>query len=192
MVSEFGKILIYLIVGVVILMILLGVSSLIAPRHPNKEKNNTYECGEPSVGNAWLTINAKYYIVALIFLLFEVEIIFILPWAVIFGDAHIIQQYPNWGWLMLGEMFVFVGILLLGLLYVWKNGYLKWQAPLLKSENKAVIPISVYKYLNEEKYLIKKFTVDIVPTDETPVLDDTPNTTVNIPSFRPKFKKPSN
>ncbi|MCX5779099.1 MAG: NADH-quinone oxidoreductase subunit A [Elusimicrobia bacterium] len=93
------------------------MSYLIAPDKPSKEKLSTYECGEPPVGFAWVQYNVRYYIFVLMFLIFDVETIFLFPWAVSFRDI---------GMIALTEMFVFLSILLLGLAYAWRKGALEW------------------------------------------------------------------
>lgn len=101
--------------------------SLIAGRliRPNKlyaEKLETYECGEAPVGPAWFNFNPRFYIVTLIFIIFDVEIAFVYPVARVF-KRWVTQGN---GWYAFVEIFVFVGILLLGLLYVWAKGDLDW------------------------------------------------------------------
>lgn len=78
----------------------------------------TYECGEEPEGPAWLKFHPRYYVVALIFVLFDVEAVFLFAWALVIRDL---------GWMAIADMFVFVGILLLGWLYALKKGALQWQ-----------------------------------------------------------------
>ena len=134
-ISEFGIILIFIVVGILFVNLVLFVGKLIRPHRPNPEKNATYESGEEAVGNAWAMFNPRFYIIALIFLLFEVELVFMFPWATVFGNKELIDATGgSWGWIAVVEMFFFVGILALGLAYVWKKGYLNWQqatAPIL-------------------------------------------------------------
>lgn len=95
----------------------LVVSSLLQTRNPYKEKNSTYECGMPPMGNAWVRFKPSYFLTGLIFLLFDVEMMFLLPWALGFAEM---------GLAALIEMFVFIVILTAGLAYAWKEGVLKW------------------------------------------------------------------
>ena len=107
----------------------LFISRLLSPNRPNPEKLTSYECGEEPTGSAWLPFNPRFYVIALVFLLFEVEMVFVFPLAVVFGNHDIIKLEPRWGSLALIEMFMFLGILFLGLVYVWVKGDLDWIKP---------------------------------------------------------------
>ncbi|MBF0217403.1 MAG: NADH-quinone oxidoreductase subunit A, partial [Candidatus Omnitrophica bacterium] len=87
-----------------------------APSKPNEKKLSVYECGEVPVGTAWIQYNVRYYFFAMIFLVFDVETIFMFPWAVTIRDI---------GPLAITEMFIFLGILFFGLVYAWKKGALE-------------------------------------------------------------------
>jgi NADH-quinone oxidoreductase subunit A len=128
------------------------VAFLIRPHRPNEEKQTTYECGEDPVGNAWGNFNIRFYVIALIFILFDVEIAFMFPWAVIYADASLIAQTEgNWMWFVLSEMLLFILILLIGLIYAWKKGFLDWEKPLIKTNDfKSRIPAGMYDKLNEK------------------------------------------
>lgn len=145
-VSEFGTILLFLVGGLLFATIGLYVSKIIRPNRPNYEKLTTYESGEDTIGSAWGKFNIKFYVVALIFLLFEVEIIYLFPWSIIFGDAELIEgTNGKWAWFAIVEMFVFILILALGLAYAWRKGYLDWVKPMPKtSDYKSEIPSSAY------------------------------------------------
>ena len=93
------------------------LSSLLGPRRPHKVKEQSYECGIDPVGTARLRFSVKYYIIAMLFILFDIEAIFLYPWAVMF------QQLKLFGLL---EMFAFLGFLLIGYIYLWKRGALEW------------------------------------------------------------------
>jgi NADH-quinone oxidoreductase subunit A len=96
--------------------------SLLRPNHPSAGKNMTYECGEAPIGQAWFNFNPRFYIIALIYIVFDVEIAFIYPIAVVFRrwvDA-------GRGVVAFVEVMTFIGILLLGLVYVWVEGDLEW------------------------------------------------------------------
>ena len=103
--------------GVVLVYIPLLIQKLIAPNNPNPDKLATYECCEESEGSAWVQFNIRFYVVALIFLIFDVEVVFLFPWAVVFNDL---------GLLAFVEMAIFLIILLIGLAYVWKRSDLDW------------------------------------------------------------------
>lgn len=95
------------------------VSALLTPRRPNPAKQEPYECGIPVLGPARVQISIKYYLVALLFLLFDMETMFIIVWAVTFKD-------PAMRVFSLIEMAVFIGILLVGYAYAWRKGALRW------------------------------------------------------------------
>jgi len=97
--------------------LLLGISALIRPNKPNPEKLLTYESGVDPVGDGWSQSQIRYYVFALLFVIFDVEAVFIFPW------ATQLERYAGFG---LVEMGVFVGILLLGLVYAWRKGVLRW------------------------------------------------------------------
>jgi NADH:ubiquinone oxidoreductase subunit 3 (subunit A) len=96
----------------------LVLAWLIRPHKPNRAKNETYECGMETIGQTWVQFKAAYYLFALIFVVFDVEAIFIFPWAVAYGHL---------GLYSLVEMVLFVLILVGGLLYAWRKGALEWQ-----------------------------------------------------------------
>ena len=120
MLSEFGIILLFFIIGVLFVAIGLLTSAIVRPSHPNPIKQSTYECGEEPIGIPWIKFNIRFYVVALIFILFDVEVVFLFPWAVVFKPL---------GWFAFVEMIVFVTILLAGLAYVWGKGDLEWDKP---------------------------------------------------------------
>lgn len=95
----------------------LLLSSVLGPRRPSKEKLSPYECGIDPVGSARERFSVKFYLVAMLFIIFDIEIVFLYPWAVILNSLKLFG---------LVEMIFFLGILLVGLLYVWKKGGLEW------------------------------------------------------------------
>ncbi len=95
----------------------LVVARLIAPRKPNSKKLETYECGMETVGDTWVQFKVQYYVYALVFLIFDVEIIFLYPWAVAFDRLDLLG-------VIAGVLFIF--LLGDGLLYAWRKGALKW------------------------------------------------------------------
>jgi len=100
----------------------LWIARLVSPHNPRPEKLTTYECGERPVGQAWSQFNVRFYIFALMFVIFDVETIFIFPWAV---RLHWFRGL-DLGAFAFVEMLVFVVILALGLAYAWRKGALKW------------------------------------------------------------------
>ncbi len=150
MLTDFGNILLFIIAGITLLAIIFGITKLIRPHKPNAEKLSTYESGEEPEGNANVQFNIRYYIVALVFILFEVELVFLFPWATVFGSKQL-NNLSNglWGWVSLIEMLIFVGLLVLGLAYAWVKGLLDWVKPDIKIPNyESGIPKKAY-----EKYL---------------------------------------
>lgn len=95
----------------------LGISRLVRPRKPSPEKSVAYESGVDPVGTGWSQSQIRYYIFALLFVMFDVEAVFLFPWAL---------RLENFGVFGLVEMGTFVGIVLLGLLYAWRKGVLRW------------------------------------------------------------------
>ena len=120
MLTEFGKILLFFIIGVVFVALGIITAQLVRPSNPTKEKLTTYECGEEPIGLPWVKFNVRFYVIALVFLIFEVEVVFLFPWALVFKAL---------GWFAFIEMVVFVVVLLSGLVYVWAKGDLEWDKP---------------------------------------------------------------
>jgi NADH-quinone oxidoreductase subunit A len=152
MLSDFGFILLYILTGLTVLLVFLGIARLLRPHRPNVEKLSTYESGEEPEGNANIRFNVRFYVVALIFVLFEVELVFLFPWATVFGQADLINATDGlWGWFTFGEMLIFIGILAFGLMYAWVKGYLEWVRPQpeVPTTNKK-IPLDIYKKVNEK------------------------------------------
>ena len=156
MISEFGQVLLMIIGGLLFLMMTMLVAKVIRPDKPNLHKLSTYECGEEPVGDAWGQFNIRFYIIALVFVLFDVELVFVFPWATVFGNKQLIQETNGaWGWFSLIEMMIFLGILVLGLAYVWVKGYLNWVKPEQKLPDfKSPVPKNLYEKINE-KYKVK-------------------------------------
>ena len=117
MYRDFGTIFIFILMGIVLVYLPLLIQKLIAPNNPNPDKLATYECGEESEGSAWVQFNIRFYVVALIFLIFDIEVVFLFPWAVVFKEL---------GLLALIEMGIFLLILVVGLAYVWVKSDLDW------------------------------------------------------------------
>jgi NADH-quinone oxidoreductase subunit A len=120
MLTEFGRILLFMIVGAAFTAIGLFVAWLLRPHRPYPSKLATYECGEAPLGDTRVRFNVRFYVVALIFLIFDVEVVFLFPWATV---------YRQLGWFAFVEMLVFLAILLVGYAYVWRKGDLDWDKP---------------------------------------------------------------
>jgi NADH-quinone oxidoreductase subunit A len=113
-------ILAFLLVVVGFLVVNLIVWKVIRPSRFSEEKLTTYECGENPQGSAWVQFNIRFYVFALMFIIFDVEAVFLLPWAVVFRDLGVLAFI---------EGLVFIFILVVGLAYVWKKGDLEWVRP---------------------------------------------------------------
>ncbi len=145
--SAFGYAFLFILTGIVFPAIGLLVAKIVRPHNPNEEKLTTYESGEDPVGNAWGQFNIRFYLVALIFVLFDVEIVFLFPWATVFGDAELHQQTQGlWSVYTLTEMGIFIFLLLLGLAYAWRKGFLTWVKPQTEiPKEKNIIPKEAYQ-----------------------------------------------
>lgn len=117
--ADYFPLLVMLVVSGAFAAIGLTASALAGPRRPTPIKSQAYESGMPPIGSARHRVWIRYYLVAVLFILFDIEIIFFYPWAVVF------RQYL--GLFGLIEMAVFIGILLVGYVYIWKKGGFEWQ-----------------------------------------------------------------
>ena len=117
MLAQYATVLVFILLGAVTVALMLGVSRLLQPRNPTPVKLSTYECGEVPYGSSWVQFNIRFYVVALIFIIFDVEVALLYPWAVV---------YQRLGLLAFIEAFIFIVILLAGLAYLWKEGDLDW------------------------------------------------------------------
>lgn len=120
MLTEFGKILIFIILGIVFVTITLFINRLIRPNRPSFEKEKIYECGENPEGSPWIKFNIRFYVVALIFLIFDVEVVLLFPWAMVY------QDFGFYGFL---AGLIFLIVLGLGMAYEWRKGDLEWARP---------------------------------------------------------------
>ena len=107
----------FLILGIIVPVVPLVISRLVAPRKPNPIKLSTYECGIETVGESWIQFKAQYYIFALVFLVFDVEVVFLFPWALALDKLPLFAVI---------EGIIFILILIIGYVYAWRNGMLEW------------------------------------------------------------------
>ena len=110
-------ILIFAIIAIIVPAAAIILSRLLAPRKPNPIKQSTYECGMETVGDSWVQFKAQYYIFALVFLVFDVETVFLFPWAVTLNALPMFAVI---------EGIIFILILVAGLVYAWRKGMLEW------------------------------------------------------------------
>jgi len=101
----------------IVLATFLGLGWALSPRNRTAVKLTNFECGNEPSGSAWGRFSVKFYLTAILFIIFDVEVVFMYPWAVLFRKL---------GWFGFAEMAVFIGILTIGLLYVWRRGALEW------------------------------------------------------------------
>jgi NADH-quinone oxidoreductase subunit A len=118
MLIEYLAILIYIAIAVVFALFAIAASALLGQRKPTALKRAPYECGMTTVGSSFRRIPIKYYIIAMLFLLFDIEVVFLYPWAVVF------KQFKVFAFV---SMAVFIGILLIAYIYIWKKGALEWE-----------------------------------------------------------------
>jgi NADH-quinone oxidoreductase subunit A len=123
MLTEFGKIFVFILTSVLFVVIALVVAKLIRPARPTNEKLTTYECGENPEGTPWVKFNIRFYVVALIFLIFDVEVVLLIPWALV---------YKNFGVSGFLTGAIFLILLGLGMAYEWRKGDLEWARPRIK------------------------------------------------------------
>jgi NADH-quinone oxidoreductase subunit A len=123
MLTEFGKVFIFILVAILFVVAVIYVAKLLRPRRPTHEKLLTYECGENPLGSPWVKFNIRFYVVALIFLIFDVEVVLLIPWALVY------QEYGLIGFAIGGLFLVLLG---LGMAYEWRKGDLEWERPLVK------------------------------------------------------------
>ena len=111
-------IIVFLLAGIVLVAGANFLSNLISPKSDNTQKREPYESGMQTIGPTWVQFKVGYYLYAILFLVFDVEVAFLFPWAVVFKEV---------GTVALAEIIIFLFILGLGLLYSWKKGALKWE-----------------------------------------------------------------
>jgi NADH-quinone oxidoreductase subunit A len=117
MAIPYVAILVSLALAVVVAGVLLGPGALLRPSRPSSTKDEAFECGNPPSGSAWGRFSVKFYLTAILFIVFDIEVVFMYPWAV---------AYRELGVLGFVEMALFVAVLTLGLMFVWRKGALEW------------------------------------------------------------------
>lgn len=147
---------IFLVAGGAVLAGNLFLGRLVRPNKPSPEKGTIYECGEPTIGSAWIQFDLRFYVVALLFVIFDVELAFFFPWAVVFGSANraadpsnVVEQrlaaesiqpvatsgttaaidaaaMNQLAWLAFADIMIFFAVLLVGFAYLWRRGDLNW------------------------------------------------------------------
>jgi len=115
---DWSIVLIVAAVGLAAVIAMFAISFFLAPKRPSAIKDTPYECGMPAAPYNWTQINIRYYVFAILFLIFDVEAVFLFPWAVIYVKSIPVVFY---------EMLMFIAILLFGILYGWRKGVLQWK-----------------------------------------------------------------
>jgi len=126
MVRNYIPVLLILIIATGMAAVIIILSRLAAKSRPTREKLMPYECGVEPVGTARERQSVKFYLVAMAFLLFDIEAVFLVPWAVVFRGVVQSEAYRHLKYVFYGEMMVFMVVLFVGLIYVWRKGILEW------------------------------------------------------------------
>jgi NADH-quinone oxidoreductase subunit A len=116
--QSYLPILIFMVIGGVLGMIVPLIGYVLGPRKPDPDKVSPYECGFPPFDDARLPFDVRYYLVAILFIIFDLETAFLVPWAVVFRKL---------GWFGMISMAIFLGLLIVGFIYEWKKGALEWE-----------------------------------------------------------------
>jgi NADH-quinone oxidoreductase subunit A len=143
MLTDFGKVFIFILIAILFVIFIVYLSKLIRPARPTTEKLKTYECGENPEGSPWIKFNIRFYVVALIFLIFDVEVVLLIPWAMV---------YKNFGIVGFSVGAIFLILLGLGMAYEWRKGDLEWEKP-------RVVPPVIKPAKNEA--IVNKETVKV-------------------------------
>lgn len=118
MIEQYFPVLIFIILGAIFGVVPVALGAMLGPRKPNSVKNAPYECGFPPFENARMKFDVRYYLIAILFIIFDLEIVFLFPWAVSLNNMDAI------GFISMG---VFLLILLVGFIYEWQKGALEWE-----------------------------------------------------------------
>lgn len=118
MLEQYIPVLVFMIIGLVVGVAPLILGFILGPNRPDAQKLSPYECGFEAFENARMKFDVRYYLVAILFIIFDLEIAFLFPWAVVFADLP---------WIPFIAMLIFLGILAVGFVYEWKKGALEWE-----------------------------------------------------------------
>ena len=116
--SEYLPILVFIVIGLGLGLVLMGAGSLLSSHHPDAEKNAPYECGFDAFETSRIPFDVRYYLVAILFIIFDLETAFFFPWALALRKI---------GWFGFAAMMLFLGLLVIGFIYEWKRGALEWE-----------------------------------------------------------------
>lgn len=118
MLENYLPVLIFLIIGLAVGAVMIALGFVLSPHKPDKEKLSPYECGFEAFGDARMKFDVRYYLVAILFIIFDLEIAFLFPWAIVLEDIGMFGYVA---------MAIFLGILVIGFIYEWKKGALEWE-----------------------------------------------------------------
>jgi NADH-quinone oxidoreductase subunit A len=124
--QSYAPLLIHFLIAMALAGVILTLSVLVGRHRPNRIKAQPYECGITPTGDARQPFTVKFYLVAMVFILFDVEAVFLYPWAYVYRDL---------GWFGFAEMLVYIAILLAGYVYLWKKGALDWNRPVAQRDH---------------------------------------------------------
>ena len=124
MLENYFPVLVFALVGLGFGCVPLILGRLLGPHRPDAEKTSAYECGFVPFEDARIQFDVRYYLIAIIFILFDLEIAFLVPWAVIFKEVVVVDSIKTFGF---EEMLLFIGILVVGYVYAWVKGALDWE-----------------------------------------------------------------
>ena len=118
MLETYLPVLIFIVIGVVVGAAMIGLGFVLSPNHPDSEKNSPYECGFEAFEDSRMKFDVRYYLVAILFIIFDLEIAFLFPWAVVLDQVGMAGFWA---------MMIFLGVLVVGFIYEWKKGALEWE-----------------------------------------------------------------
>ncbi len=118
MLSEYFPILVFIAIAIALSLAFIGAAVLIARQNPDQEKTSTYECGFEAIDSTRIRFDVRFYLVAILFIIFDLEVAFLFPWAVSLGDIGLYGFF---------SMVVFLAILTVGFIYEWRKGALEWE-----------------------------------------------------------------
>ena len=124
MMENYFPILMFVLVGIAVGVLPIAMGFMLAPSRPDPEKLSPYECGFEAFEDARMKFDVRYYLIAILFILFDLEIAFLFPWATIFKDIVAAESIKLFGFI---EMLVFVSVLVIGYVYAWAKGALEWE-----------------------------------------------------------------
>jgi NADH-quinone oxidoreductase subunit A len=118
MLENYLPVLIFIVIGLAVGGVMIALGLILSPNNPDSEKLSAYECGFEAFGNARMKFDVRYYLVAILFIIFDLEIAFLFPWAIVLQDIGLFGYVA---------MAIFLGILVIGFIYEWKKGALEWE-----------------------------------------------------------------